>query len=254
MPYGNKSVEVQLMNTIATRVTGLAVLAVLTCVAAVYGAGSDAAQPKQDISSPGLRIEAPGISTEVPGAVTSETLQLLPNGDFEQGPAVWTEFSQQGKDIIMNSGFPGPVSPHSGNWLAWLGGACEDPGPPSTGCEEVSYVEQELDIPENVTNLTFWYWLASQDVCGIDFGWLKVDGVIVEQYDLGTDTDTDDWLLREVDISAYAGQTVTVRFQADTDAELNSNFFVDDVAFDVAGIFSDGFESGDTSAWSDSVP
>jgi hypothetical protein len=182
--------------------------------------------------------------TELPEPLTPETLQLLPNGDFEQGPVVWTEFSQNGKDIIMNNG-PGPVLPHSGNWLAWLGGAFD----------EVSYIEQEVTVPTSITNLTFWYWLASQeDLCDFDFGWLKVDGVIVEEYDLCTGTDTDTWLLREVDFSAYAGQTVTVRFQADTDADLNSNFFVDDVAFDVSGIFSDGFESGDTSAWSNSVP
>jgi len=61
-------------------------------------------------------------------------------------------------------------------------------------------------------------------------------------------------VLHEVDISAYAGQTVTLRIQVDTDADLNSNLFVDDVSFDILPIFADGFESGDTSAWSSTTP
>jgi hypothetical protein len=236
------------MKPTTTRVTGLVALAVLISVTAVHGAGSKAALTKQDMAS-FARSEssqsAATMVTEAPTATAAESLQLLPNGDFEQGQAVWTVFSLVGWDIIMNGGFPGGVLPHGGSWLAWLGGADD----------EVSYIEQEVAVPTNTTALTFWYWLASQEgECGFDFGWLKVDGVLVEEYDLCTGTDTDTWLLREVDFSAYAGQTVTLRFQADTDADLNSNFFVDDVAFDISGIFSDGFESGDTSAWSSTTP
>ena len=234
------------MKTTTTRVTGLVALAVLISVAAVHGAGSEAAQPKRDTVDLSPSRSSPGTvsrASEAPVARATEDLQLLPNGDFEQGSVVWTEFSQVGWYTITNTPFL-PVDPHGGNWLAWLGGADD----------EVNYIEQEIDVPASVTGLSFWYWLASDDVCGFDFGWLKVDGAIVEQYDLCTDSDTDTWVLREVDFSAYAGQTVTLRFQADTDASNNSNFFVDDVAFDIPGIFADGFESGDTSAWSGTVP
>jgi hypothetical protein len=234
------------MKLTTRRVSGLVGLAVLLSGVAVYGAVSDAALSKQDMAAVAYSGSGPGVETrltEEPTPMSSEDLQLLPNGDFEQGPAVWTEFSLNGKDIIMNDG-PGPVAPHGGEWFAWLGGAFD----------EVSYIEQEVTVPTSTTNLVFWHWLASQeDLCGFDFGWLKIDGVIVEEYDLCAGTDTNAWLLREVDISAYADQTVTLRFQADTDGDLNSNFFVDDVAFDISGIFSDGFESGDTSAWSNSV-
>ncbi|MFN2139673.1 MAG: hypothetical protein ACK2U5_04280, partial [Candidatus Promineifilaceae bacterium] len=41
---------------------------------------------------------------------------------------------------------------------------------------------------------------------------------------------TEGWVLREVDLSAYAGKTVLLTFFAETDSSLNSNFFVDDVA------------------------
>lgn len=242
------------MKPTATRVTGLAALAVLILVAAVHGADSDAALTKQEMAnlvSSGSSSRTATQVAEAPSPKAAESLSTIPNGDFEQGQAVWTEFSQQGKDIIMDV-YPDGVVPTSGSWLAWLGGACRNTDPPSD-CEEVSYIEQELTVPTSTTNLSFWYWTASNDVCGFDFGWVKVDGVIIEEYDLCTATDTGTWVLGELDISAYAGQTVTLRFQADTDASDNSNFFVDDVAFDVAGIFSDGFESGDTSAWSITV-
>jgi hypothetical protein len=136
------------------------------------------------------------------------------------------------------------VLPYGGSWLAWLGG--DD--------DEVSYIEQELTVPAEAFGLTYWHWIASFDECGFDFAWVKVDGVIVDQYDLCTAADTGTWVLHEVDISAYAGQTVTLRIQVDTDADLNSNLFVDDVSFDILPIFADGFESGDTSAWSSTTP
>jgi len=247
-PEGINYEEVDLMRPTTTQWMALAVLVISNSVAPAYAVGSEAAQPKRDTADLSPSRSSPGTvsrASEAPVATVTEDLQLLPNGDFEQGSVVWTEFSQVGFYTIVDTTNPAlPVLPHGGSWLAWLGGADD----------EVNYIEQEIDVPASATGLSFWYWLASYDVCGFDFGWLKVDGAIVEQYDLCTDSDTDTWMLREVDFSAYAGQTVTLRFQADTDASDNSNFFVDDVAFDVAGIFSDGFESGDTSAWSDTVP
>ena len=230
-----------------TRVTGLVALAVLISVAAVHGAGSEAALTKQEMANFARSESSQSAATLVPEAPrpkASESLQLLPNGDFEQGQVVWTVFSLLGWDIIMNSGFPGGVLPYGGSWLAWLGG--DD--------DEVSYIEQEVTVSAYATGLTYWHWIASVDVCGVDFAWVKVDGVIVDQYDLCTDEDTGTWVLHEVDISAYAGQTVTLRIQVDTDADLNSNLFVDDVSFDILPIFADGFESGDTSAWSSTTP
>ena len=240
---GENYMEVRLMMITVTRLAGLAALVALTSVAAVHGASSDAAQAKDhpaSLASSGSSVRAPGLATD------TEDLQLLPNGDFEQGPVVWTEFSENQTDNIRTD-FPNGVTAHSGIWAVWLGGQVSD-------LQEVAWVEQELTVPEGTTSLSFWYWLASQDVCGFDFGWLKVDGVILEQYDLCTANDTNTWQLREVDLSDYAGETVTLRFQLETDDNDNSNFFLDDVAFDVAGIFSDGFESGDTSAWSSTIP
>lgn len=235
------------MKPTTTKVTGLVALAVLISVAAVHGAGSEAALTKQEMADFARSESSQSAATLVPEAsrpAGSESLQLLPNGGFEQGQVVWTVFSLVGWDIIMNSGFPGGVLPYGGSWLAWLGGADN----------EVSYIEQEVAVSAYATGLSYWHWIASNDVCGVDIAWVKVDDVIVDQYDLCTDEDTGTWVIHEVDISAYAGQTVTLRIQVDTDADLNSNLFVDDVSFDLLPIFADGFESGDTSAWTSSVP
>jgi hypothetical protein len=69
-----------------------------------------------------------------------------------------------------------------------------------------------------------------------------------------------DWLRAVVDVSAYAGQTVQFRFRLGTDSSVGyEGWTIDDVKVQscVAGevpLFADGFESGDTSAWSSTVP
>jgi hypothetical protein len=69
-----------------------------------------------------------------------------------------------------------------------------------------------------------------------------------------------DWLRAVVDVSAYAGQTVQFRFRLGTDSSLGyEGWTIDDVKVQscVASevpLFADGFESGDTSAWSSTVP
>jgi hypothetical protein len=180
--------------------------------------------------------------------VVPEGSQLLPNGDFEQGQTVWTEFSQNGWDIILRTDDPDtppPFEPHSGDWQAWLGG----------DFDEISYIEQQVAVPASASDLTYWHWIDSEDLCDFDIATVTANGSTVEEYSLCEDDNTLGWVLRQVNIASYAGQTVTLRFHVDTDDTWNSNLFIDDVSFEVAdGLFSDGFESGDTSAWSSSVP
>jgi len=42
---------------------------------------------------------------------------------------------------------------------------------------------------------------------------------------------TSGWTAVTVDLAAFAGQTVTLRFHATLNGDANSNFFLDDVAF-----------------------
>lgn len=143
------------------------------------------------------------------------------NPDFEAGQTGWTEFSTHGWDIIVTT-FPGSVTPHSGNWAAWLGGDDDD----------ISYIRQRVTVPAGAPHLTYWHWIASEDVCGFDLGGVMVnDSDVVEVYDLCDARSTGGWVRRSVNLSAYAGQSVTIQIRAETDGSLNSNLFVDDVSF-----------------------
>lgn len=146
---------------------------------------------------------------------------LVPNGDFEQGPVIWTEYSTHGWDLIVTD-FPGSVTPHSGSWAVWLGGDFDD----------ISYVQQQVTVPSGCPYLAYWHWIASQDYCGYDFGGVIINGsTVVDVYNLCSSANTGGWVKHVVNLSSYAGQSVSLQIRVETDGSLNSNLFVDDVAF-----------------------
>lgn len=114
-----------------------------------------------------------------------------------------------------------PVTPHGGNWAAWLGGAND----------ETAYVQQQVTIPPSAPVLRYWYWIGSEDGCGYDYAWVRVNGTAVQTHNLCSDNNTSGWAQGSVNLGAYAGQTVQLRFHITTDSSLNSNFFLDDVSF-----------------------
>jgi hypothetical protein len=142
------------------------------------------------------------------------------NGDFETGSTGWTEYSYQGWSIILNSGFPGSVTPHSGSWVAWLGG--DD--------DEIAYIQQQVTISAGAPYLSYYHWIASEDFCGYDFGEVLINGILVNDYSLCSDNNTGGWVKHSVNLSAYAGQSVTLRIGVETDSAFNSNLFIDDVS------------------------
>ncbi|MBX7254013.1 MAG: DUF11 domain-containing protein, partial [Candidatus Promineofilum sp.] len=153
-------------------------------------------------------------------------LPLL-NGNFESGPANWAEASSHGWPIILSNGDVDGLPTHSGSWAAWLGG--DD--------NEIAYIEQTVTVPADRPFLTYYHGIASQDSCGYDFGGVVLnDAVVVDQYDLCREASTPDWVLHAVNLSAYAGQDVALQIRVETDGSLNSNLFVDDVAFSASGV------------------
>lgn len=143
------------------------------------------------------------------------------NPGFEQGRGVgWQEYSAQGWVLIANSGFPTGLSPHGGQWAAWLGGAAN----------EISYIRQNVTIPAGASVLSYWAWIASADVCGYDFGGVLVNSAVVNQFNLCSSTSTGGWVRRTVNLNAYVGQTVALQLRVETDDSLNSNLFIDDVS------------------------
>jgi hypothetical protein len=145
----------------------------------------------------------------------------LVNGNFESGRTGWTEFSSQGYTLIRSSSSL-PVNPHSGSWAVWLGGAPD----------EIAFIQQQATVPAGAPYLAYWHWIASQDICGYDFGGVIINSSnVVNVYDLCSSQNTGGWVKHVVNLSAYAGQTVLLQIRAETDDSLNSNLFIDDVSF-----------------------
>lgn len=145
--------------------------------------------------------------------------QNLQNGGFEQGSGVgWQEYSSNGWPLVLNTSYV-PVT-HSGDWAAWLG----------SDNNEISIIQQKVAIPSNNPQLNFWYWISSVDNCGYDFGGVVINGSdVVDMFDLCLATQTGEWELRTVNLSAYADQTIDLDIRVETDASYISDMIVDDV-------------------------
>jgi hypothetical protein len=160
--------------------------------------------------------------TPTPTPTATPIVLGLPNGDFESGPAIWTEFSAQSVPLILEDfDFPPGVPPHSGMWAVWLGGLND----------EISYIQQQVNVPLGNPSLSFWHWIGSQDTCGNDFGSVLVNNVPISIFNLCSPEGTGGWVEYLVSMAPYAGLTVELRIMATTNSSLNSNLFVDDVAF-----------------------
>ncbi len=145
----------------------------------------------------------------------------LANGDFEDGPMGWTEYSSSGLPLILNSASLGPVPPHSGTWAARLGRS-HDP---------LSSIEQRVKVPVDRPLLRYWHWVDSADECGFDVASVRVDGALVRVYDLCKSKNTGGWVEVAVNLSSYGGQTVTLQIRVEADSSLESSLYVDDVSF-----------------------
>lgn len=161
--------------------------------------------------------------------VSPPVVNPIVNPGFESGPTGWTQFSTHGWQVIINSGFPGSVTPHSGTWAAWLGGDYDD----------ISYVQQQVTIPAGTPYLAYWHWIASGDVCGFDYAIVRINGTNVHSYNLCESTSTGGWVKQVVNLGAYANQTVMLQVRVETDDSLNSNLFLDDFAFQATAVASD---------------
>lgn len=146
------------------------------------------------------------------------------NGDFEAGNTIWTAKSNHGRTVIRQT-FGAGVTSHSGTYAAWLG----------FYALEVSTVEQQVTVPTDKPYLTYWHWIVSTDQCLRDQASIRVNDTEVASYLLCSDTQTNGWVERRINLTAYAGQTVKLTFYLKSDANRNSDLYLDDVAFAAAG-------------------
>ncbi len=163
--------------------------------------------------------------TATPTTPPSTCSNLLANGGFESGRVNWTESSNHGYALICSgTSCGGSITPRTGSWASWLGGANS----------EISQISQPVTVPAGQkATLSFWRRTTSSDSCGYDYGYVRVlsNGVTttVATYNLCSSTNTSGYVNAQIDLSAYAGRTVTLIFRTTTDSSLTSSFYVDDV-------------------------
>jgi len=153
----------------------------------------------------------------------------ITNCDFESGPTVgWTEYSALGYKIILDCRVDNctsdiPHTPHSLNFLAWLGGG---------EWETASIEQKQVLVPSGAPYLLYWQWIESEDFCGYNYDYAEVwiNGSQVDKYDLCVGTSTAEWVSHTIDLTGYAGRLVTLRIQVKTDDSNMSNLFIDDVS------------------------
>jgi uncharacterized repeat protein (TIGR01451 family) len=173
----------------------------------------------------GKNSDGPGPWSNEESVTVASAGGPIQNGDFESGrDGSWTESSTNDQVLIVRNNDPYflPVFPHGGDWLAWLGGAAD----------EVSSITQQVTVPSAGSTLSFWYWIASQDTCGNDFGYLRVGDTAIDTFDLCQSENTIGWVEHTADLSAYAGQSVSLQLRGENNSLQHSNFFIDDVAFE----------------------
>jgi hypothetical protein len=160
------------------------------------------------------------INQPMPG-IRSVSITSVQNPGFENGAdGAWTEYSAHGWPIIVDSTQLGTVvTPHNGQWAAWLGGELDD----------ISSISQTVAITQQSSTLKYWKWIGSQDSCGYDFGSILINGSAVSSFALCTATNTNGWVTETLDLTSYIGQNVELKFLAETDDSNNSNLFIDDV-------------------------
>lgn len=145
------------------------------------------------------------------------------NGDFEKGAQGWARASSSASSLITNS-LPGGVVPHSGSYAVWLGGKDNETG----------WISQSVHVPAGYTKLHFYVRIDSLEAnAGMDQFTVSVNGTPMPGYplDLTVGSSTAGWVEYTLDLAAYAGQNVTLKFAISTDAAGGiSSLFLDDVS------------------------
>ena len=123
--------------------------------------------------------------------------------------------------ITNNTGRPA----HSGSWKMWLGG---------NGATASESESQTFAVPATATSPTLTSWVRIDTAetttsSAYDKASLAVNGVTKQSYS-NLSTPKSSYLQKSIDLSAYKGTSVTVKFAATEDSSLQTSFVVDDVA------------------------
>lgn len=177
--------------------------------------------------SPTTTSTPPPTPTTTATPVPPPSGSLIQDGGFEDGSGAWQESSAAGYELIDTS------NPHTGQYSADLCGY--------SYCDDV--IGQGFAVPANAGSITVSYWWygatnRTSKSCRDTFtvSLLDSSGNLIGTVKKACNTNANrQWQQVSVDVSSllagYAGQTVTLAFEAKTSGtQVTSEFFVDDVS------------------------
>ncbi|MCX5250107.1 M1 family aminopeptidase [Streptomyces sp. NBC_00201] len=190
-------------RTIATRALAVAALAALSLLPVTPAAA------------------APPSAQSTAAACTPS--QVVTNGGFESGTSPWTQSSTS--VITSRSG----QTAHGGTAYAWLDGV---------GSTHTDTLSQSVTIPAGCGTATLSFWLhtdTAETTSSVAYDKLtaKVGGTTLATYS-NLDKNTG-YVRKSLDVSAFAGQTVSLAFTGTEDSSLKTSFVLDDIALDTSG-------------------
>ena len=148
------------------------------------------------------------------------------DGGFENVPSAWTEWDTTGcTPWIGDWSYIFGIPPRTGSSEFWAGGYC--------GTANSNYVEQSIALPPSPA-LTLGLWTVFDRIDLIDdvpdFFYINVNGTPVFSKQMSIANNTyPNWVQQTVDLTAYQGQTVTLRIGADSQSANTGNVLVDDI-------------------------
>ncbi|EST19519.1 M1 family aminopeptidase [Streptomyces roseochromogenus] len=149
--------------------------------------------------------------------------QIVGNGGFESGTSPWSASSAG--VITSRSG----QTAHGGSSYAWLDGV---------GRTHTDTLSQSVTIPSgcDTATLTFWLHIDTAETTSstaYDKLTAKIGSTTLATYS-NLDKNTG-YVRKSLDVSAYAGRTVSLSFTGTEDSSLQTSFVLDDIALDTSG-------------------
>ena len=154
-----------------------------------------------------------GGSTSGGGGGTSTPTERVVNGGFESGSSYWSLGS--GASVVTTRAYAGTHSLLAGGTTSSTQSATQQVTIPTGGSSQT---------------LTIRTYVSTQESGSTVYDRLNVqaNGTTLKTYSNASTTGS--WIATTLDLSAYAGQTITLKFQAVNDSTLPTSFYVDVVS------------------------